>query len=421
MEDSMPHAYRILFLMAETGAGHRSAAEAIRSAIHLLTATPGQHGELDADDAVAQAHMSCAYHTENIDAFAACGRFPLRKIGRLYGWSIRYTPRLYGALFHLTNHRRSFALLERALYRLLRRGLAQLLRQTRPDMIVCVHPLLSHAALRALDEAGLRIPFLTVMTDPVTPHRSWVAPAADHCIVPTDMARDFCQQHGMPDDNIAVLGMPIDLKFSRPCASKALLRKQLGLHPTMPVVLVMGGGEGAGKLVQRVRALWRAALPVQLVIVTGRNERLRRRLEQMARELPVPLQQRQHILGFAQNMHELMQAADLIVTKAGPGTISEAMACRLPIVLSGCIPGQEEGNVRYVCDEGIGVLAETEEELVAILQECFQRDAVMLEQMRANMSRLQKPFAALAIAEFILRASSPHYSQVASRERVVVA
>jgi 1,2-diacylglycerol 3-beta-galactosyltransferase len=104
-------------------------------------------------------------------------------------------------------------------------------------------------------------------------------------------------------------------------------------------------------------------------------------------------------------MHELMAIADLVVTKAGPGTISEAIACRLPILLYGYVPGQEEGNVGYVCDHGIGRWAETPDRVVSLLEECFfQPGSRLLEQMRCSMDRLQNPAAALRVARSILEA-----------------
>lgn len=407
--------YTILLLMADTGAGHRSAANAIRNALHALmpkanqetegntASQPGyQMGEGVADGSYDTLPVLGLYHSVIIDAFAVCGTFPMRKLNGLYGAAIRYTPWLYGVLFHLTNSRWGFKMLEHLLYGAIHRGLANLLTRMRPDLIISVHPLLNHVSLRVLDTVQMRVPFVTVMTDLVTAHLGWIAPSMDTYIVPTEVARLFCQQHGIADQNIHVLGMPIDVKFTRPSDSKEVVRKKLGLHPTKPTVLLMGGGDGAGKLEKMVRALWHAKLPLQLLVVTGRNERLRRRLEQQVQRLPDSQQQECRILGFVQNMPELMWAADVLVTKAGTCTICEAIACQVPIILSSFVPGQEEGNVGYVCDQGIGLMAERPEQLISTLRDCFQSDSPLLEQMRTNMARLQNPHAAASIAESIL-------------------
>jgi 1,2-diacylglycerol 3-beta-galactosyltransferase len=145
-----------------------------------------------------------------------------------------------------------------------------------------------------------------------------------------------------------------------------------------------------------------------VILVTGRNRRLHRRLERERLQLPPSQKEACRILGFVQNMHELMGIADLVVTKAGPGTISEAIASRLPILLYGCVSGQEEGNVGYVCDQGIGRMADTPDRVISMLEECFfQPGSDVLEQMRSNMERLQNPSAALRIARTILCALPP--------------
>jgi 1,2-diacylglycerol 3-beta-galactosyltransferase len=148
--------------------------------------------------------------------------------------------------------------------------------------------------------------------------------------------------------------------------------------------------------------LWQADLSIQLLVITGQHERLPQRLERLVRRLPDHLQQRCRVLGFVQQMPDLMQAAELLVTKAGPSTICEAIACKLPLVLSGYVPGQEAGNIGYVCEQGIGLLAQTPEELVASLRDCLQPHSPLLEQLRANMARMQNPQAAFLVATRLL-------------------
>jgi len=153
----------MLLLMAETGAGHRSAANALRQAIQLAASESNQGA-------------GC-YQIEVIDAFATCGTLLVRKLGTLYATATCYAPWLYGMLFQLTNHSWGFWLVERLLYWLLHRGLARLFTSTRPALIVSQHPLLNHVSLRVLDELQMGVPLVTVVTDLVTPHRGWTAPA----------------------------------------------------------------------------------------------------------------------------------------------------------------------------------------------------------------------------------------------------
>jgi 1,2-diacylglycerol 3-beta-galactosyltransferase len=415
----------ILFLVGDTGAGHRRAADAVCRAIEQLVATNSPTGVRRREPATGLSYATdqtvlaggavaapprvdeygepAVYELDCIDAFRAAGRFPLWGLGPLYRFSIQHAPGMYGRLFHLTCHPPTFRVVAGLLYRLMRRELAALLRRSSPDLIVSLHPLLNHVVVQVVSDLDLRIPVVTVMTDLVTPHISWVAPGTSGCIVPTEDARSVCRRYGMPDAKIEVLGMPIDLDFGRPKDREALCRK-LDFNPDMPIILLTGGGEGVGPLRQLASAVWRSGLPLQLIVVTGRNRRLQRLLSRERQQLP-PSQREAacRVLGFVPNMPELMGIADLVVTKAGPGTISEAIASRLPIVLYGYIPGQEEGNVGFVCDHGIGRWAETPERVVSLLEACFfQPESRLLEQMRSSMDRLQNPSAALNVARAIL-------------------
>src|SRR5947199_1503758 len=195
-----------------------------------------------------------------------------------------------------------------------------------------------------------------------------------------------------------MLGMPIDPKFTRPVESKKELQLRFGLKPDVPVVLLVGGGDGAGGLQTAVRAISQARLPVQLLVVTGRNKRLYAHLQRTRAQLHVPAK----IFGFVQNMPEFMHAADVIITKAGPGTICEALACQLPIILSGYVPGQEEGNVEFVVNNHVGTLAQSPIELVDTLRGLLKPGSSELRQQLQNAKRLSRPSASFDIARCIL-------------------
>jgi 1,2-diacylglycerol 3-beta-galactosyltransferase len=195
-----------------------------------------------------------------------------------------------------------------------------------------------------------------------------------------------------------MLGMPIHPKFSQSVESKEVLRQKFGLRPDVPVVLLVGGGDGAGGLYSAVRAISQAHLPVQLLVVTGRNKHLYARLQRTRSSLHVPAT----IFGFVQNMPELMHAADLIVTKAGPGTICEALACHLPIVLSGYVPGQEEGNIEYVVNNHVGTLALEPRVLVEAIKKLITSDAQELREQQEQAKRISRPRASFDIGICIL-------------------
>jgi 1,2-diacylglycerol 3-beta-galactosyltransferase len=391
----------ILFLIADTGAGHRSAANAICHAITLI-AQKEQDEWLEQQQTAPQGQAYTpappGYRIEIVDVFEEYSSFPLREAAKLYGPAIRYNPKLYGRLFHMSNQAQSISAFQTLASPLLHNGLLRLITSIQPDIIVSIHPLLNHVTIRALRDLEFHIPFLTVVTDLISLHYAWFAPGADAYIVPTEYARDIYLQRGFDPERVHILGMPIDPKFTLLMESKQELQRKLGLEPGKPVILLVGGGEGARGLRSSVYTIAQARLPVQLLIITGRNKRLYMQLQRTRSSLPVPAR----VFGFVQNMPEMMHASDVIVTKAGPGTICEALACNLPIILSGYVPGQEEGNVTYVVENNVGVLAYDSVELIDTLRRLLKPGSQLLRQQVENAKRISRPRASFDIADYIL-------------------
>jgi 1,2-diacylglycerol 3-beta-galactosyltransferase len=337
---------RVLLLISDTGGGHRSAADAIVAG--LSEVDTGPHGE----------HFSFEYRIEDVAAHCS---FPLSQLGPAYSAALRFAPPVYGALFHATNGRRRFRNVIRLLEPLYRERLRKLFQSYKPDVIVSVHPLLNHAALRARADAKmLQIPVITVVTDLGRVHEGWLVPDVDAVVVPAREVYQRAREKGIPANRIYQLGHPVHPKFEDISNTKAQCRIALGLPADKTIALLMAGGEGGGKLLPTTLALAKSRLPLHMVVVTGRNAALRTKLDELARTLPTPMT----VLGYCDNIPELMRAADLLVTKAGPGAIAEASLAEVPVVVYDFIPGQEYGNLKYVENNGIGVVALTGTDVV---------------------------------------------------------
>jgi 1,2-diacylglycerol 3-beta-galactosyltransferase len=326
---------KALLLISDTGGGHRSAANAIAAALE-------------------ETKSPCAFEYRIEDVAAHCA-FPLTQLGLGYSMALRYAPPIYGALYHATNGRRRYKALVRFCEPLYRERLRDLFIDYQPDVIVSIHPLLNHAALRARDDANMHhVPVVTVITDLGKVHESWLVPEADAVVVPAREVYARALSRGVPPARLRMLGHPIHPKFDDVTGSKAELRAQLALpEDGTPVVMLMAGGEGGGKLLSTALALARARLPIELVVVCGRNEPLEQKLRELAPTLPTPM----HVLGFTDKIPEYFRAVDLLVTKAGPGTLAEANAAQLPVVVYDFVPGQERGNVDFVRHNGLGLIA----------------------------------------------------------------
>ncbi len=188
-------------------------------------------------------------------------------------------------------------------------------------------------------------PFATVVTELMACHPTWFHARVDACFVPTEDVAAQALDAGLALRQIVMHGLPIRPAFAAPLPPRGALRKHLGLAPDGAVVLLVGGGEGMGALEDTAAAL-DARLPpdAHVIIVCGRNAALAEKLR------AAPWRLRVVVNGFVSNMEEWMGAADVVITKAGPGTIAEALIRGVPLMLNGAIPCQEEGNVPFVVE-----------------------------------------------------------------------
>jgi 1,2-diacylglycerol 3-beta-galactosyltransferase len=179
-------------------------------------------------------------------------------------------------------------------------------------------------------------------------------------------------------------------------ATAADLRESYQLHPERFTALLIGGGEGAGGLEEIVRAIQPLDLPVQVIVVCGRNEALQRRLTRMHLRTPA------HICGFVKTIPELMRAADVVVTKGGPQTIAESLVAGRPVILTQTLPGQEQGNGAFVESRGVGFAPGPVDRIVANLAR-LAADSDERDWLTQNAVRHGRPKAAVQVAEMIVR------------------
>ena len=369
---------RALFLISDTGGGHRSAASAITAALDEFSDPKFEH---------------------RIDDVAAHCAFPLTQLGVAYSAALRFAPPVYGALYYATNGRRRYRALVRFCEPLYRERLRDLFLSYRPDVIVSVHPLLNHAALRARADARMmHVPLVTVITDLGKVHESWLTPEADAIVVPAREVYERARSRGVPPSRLRMLGQPIHPRFEDVRASKAQLRRTLGLPANAFVALLMAGGEGGGKLLPTTLALAKSGLDMFLIVVCGRNAALQNKLEELAPTFGM----RTRVLGYTDAIPALMRAADLLLTKAGPGSLAEANVAQVPIVVYDYVPGQERGNIDFVRRNGIGVVALHVAEAVAAVK-ALREHPERLAAMRARQAEVAPHSSARRIAQLIAR------------------
>ena len=380
---------KVLILFSDTGGGHRAAARALTDAIKLLDPT-------------------CAVVAA--DPLIGQGPLVVRRLASLYSPVIRRSRAAWGAVYHSSNTKATFAAIRAVFGPGVRNVVQGLLETNDPDVILSVHPLLNHISHQEIRKSGRPRALMTVITDLVDFHRGWTFSQADLVIAPTELARKLALRRRVPADRIKLLGLPVDLRFRPPApGEKGALRRRFGLDENRFAVLVIGGAAGVGHLAAQVRALALDANQWQLVVICGRNERLRSRLTELRFGTPTL------VLGYVEYMPELMRACDIVVTKAGPGAIAEALATSLPVIITGFLPGQESPNVDFVVDAGFGAYAPKESDLFDEVRVLAEGGPTWREMTR-KAAELAHPYASSDIArECLLLASSYRASPQGSR------
>ncbi len=368
---------RVLFLFSDTGGGHRSAFQAIRDAMAIRY---GSAVEFDA-----------------VDVLREC-KWPLNKQPELYPRVVNTSKFLWALVYHSFDGKRRTRLARQLIYRNNRKNLRRLVQEHPADVVVCTHSVIANPTFRAFLTLEERPPFLTVVTDLVTTPTFWYDPRVDHCFVPTETAYRRGLRLGMSPRQMQITGLPVNPHFINSMTSKAEARRQFQFDPDLPAVLIVAGSEGMGTIYKMVRALDAQRREVQIVVICGRNLDLKSRLE--ARDW----NNQHHIFGFVTNHHEmprLMVASDIIVTKAGPSTISEAAIAGLPMIISDRIPGQETGNVRLVLENDAGVYLPKPDHVVKKILDWLEEGPERLQRRAANARRIARPDAVWEIADAV--------------------
>lgn len=321
-----------------------------------------------------------------------------------------HAPELWGMLFNKTDNPKIAVLLER-LRKLFpsrtRVKFGHYLDGFNPDAVLCTHymPLWTLSAWKhAVTRPGIgrpgacagprRKPVLvaSVVTDFVA-HALWLDPCVDLYCVAAPETKELMLARGVPEQKVIVTGIPISPKFMRKPHAR-VARRNLGLQTGVPVVLVLSGGFGIGAVSQTVLGLDAAPEPFQIVVVCGRNAKVRAELA--ARSFAHPT----HVLGFVSNMEELMASANLIVTKAGGLTTSEALAMGKPMLIVNPVPGQESANAEFLIEHGAAVKAKCIEDVSRRVTALL--GSSKLRAMARAARRLARPNAAFDICREVV-------------------
>lgn len=318
-----------------------------------------------------------------------------RVINRTYAGIIKSTPEVWEYLYDNPKIVKNTQALKEMMHRYNSTKMKALITDFKPDVVVCTQafPCGLVADYKVTFDNGLSL--VGVLTD-FYPHSYWVYESVDKYIVASDEARQRLLANGILGDKIHVLGIPIDTKFSL-SRDKTAIYKKSGLDKDKKTVLIMGGSGGLGPIKRVVSAIDRVGSDIQVMVVAGTNNRLARYLKKRLRKF----NKKVIVTGYADNVDELMEISDIIITKPGGLTVSEALSKEIPIIIINPIPGQESKNTEFLLRQGAAIKAVNEDE-AAILLDNLCKAPVKLDAMKQASSRIGRPDSAINAAKMIL-------------------
>jgi len=326
-----------------------------------------------------------------IDALHHCAGW-FRAYYNSYLIPLRYWPSLWGRIERVQHQAKSTG--PNWIYRRGARPLFRFMRTFNPEVVVATEVGLCELAALLKREAKER--FRLVGVELMDFNRAWVQPEVDLYLTSHVDLADELAAAGAPPDRIFTSGQPIDRVFAK-LPDRETMRERLGLNPEVPVLLLLFGGAGYGNPQRIFEGIRQIPQSLQVVIIAGRNSRLEVQARKVAQGAP-----QVHVLGWVDNMHEWMTAADIVVTKPGGSTLMEALCAGLPVLVMDPLPGNEQRTCQWIERWNVGRWLKHPEELTLALSELLTNPE-LLRQMRERALAVARPNAARDAAQAVLR------------------
>lgn len=354
---------KILILTAATGGGHIRAAVAIEK--YLNDNCPGVEVRV-------------------ADALKTISSVLDKTVCDGYHFLATKAPKMFGKLYESTNQETHFANLVPKLSGMFRRRLFPLIQEFQPDAIITTHPFVTEMISDLKADGKLEAPLLCVMTD-YGPHKTWLSDCVDAYIVSNeDMAENMVRYMNVPQEKVYPFGIPVHDVFFEKADKQAILR-ELELDEDRMTILIMAGSFGVNNILSVFREITELPQDFQIIIITGRNEKLYEAFEKEIPQSPKKCK----LVYFTSEVEKYMKASNLIVTKPGGLTISEALACNIPLAVFDAIPGQEEDNANFLMNHGMAVRIGKGDSCAETIETLLQ-DENKLQNMKESCEKFDK-------------------------------
>lgn len=390
---------KVLIMSASTGGGHNRAARAIKEELENKT--------------INNEPIEC----EIIDSLKLVNNTMDKVISRGYEKSAIYTPKAYGSVYRLSESslvsKNEFK--DNFLTSLMAKKFRKLLKKSRPDLIIGTHPFpmiaLSTLKKSTSDISSLNLsdafhkhykdisvpPMISVLTD-YTTHSTWIQNEIDYYIVGHEYVKELLVFEGVNPNKVKAFGIPVEKSFLSHRDKETVL-SELGLSPNKLTVLLMGGSFGAGNIKATLDELISINRDFQIIVITGRNESLREKLE---KNLALHHHNKDIVvLGFTNKMNDLLASVDVLVSKPGGLTTTESLLNNLPMIVPYYIPGQEEENLDFLTNCG-AALRTTKKYSLPVLLKVLIDDSSRLDMLKKNIKSIRKFNSAQNIANLVV-------------------
>ncbi|MGL5329875.1 MAG: MGDG synthase family glycosyltransferase [Peptostreptococcaceae bacterium] len=393
---------KVLIMSASTGGGHNRAARAIQEELNnkIIDGFP----------------IEC----EIIDSLKLVNTTMDKIISRGYEKSAIYTPKAYGRVYRLSESslasRNEFK--DNPLTSFMAMKFRSLLEESKPDLIIGTHPFpmialstlkkhsnslknhensILHDALHKYYYNLSVPPLVTVLTD-YTTHSTWIQNEIDYYIAGHEYVKELLIYDGVNPEKVKTFGIPVEKSFLSN-RDRATVLSEFGLDPNVFTVLLMGGSFGAGNIKETLEELLNIERDFQVIVITGRNEHLKEKLEKKLDTHDIN-NKKILVLGFTNKMNDLLASVDILVSKPGGLTTTEALLKELPMIIPYYIPGQEEENLDFLSNCGVA-LKPTKKFTLTVLLKVLIDDPTRLEMLKNNIKSIKKFDSAQNIANLV--------------------
>jgi processive 1,2-diacylglycerol beta-glucosyltransferase len=354
---------RTLILSVAAGGGHANAAEAVKSCIHMNS----PHSEVRIIDTL-------KYINPMIDKVVIGG----------YLRTLKITPSLFGKLYYYAESDYGISSVSSKINEIMASKLLPLIEDFKPQIMVCTHPFPTEMLSIMKTKYNVAIPTVSILTD-YAPHSFWLHPCIDAYIVSNSDMIDEMSERGIPREIIHAFGIPVKPSFNTKY-DRAETLQELGLQTDKTTILIMGGSLGMGKIGRVYEELMKIKEDIQVIVITGKNKKLYAELLALSSNSPKDTK----VISYTDKVTKYMQSADLLLTKPGGLTITEALICGLPLGIFSPIPGQEEKNSQFLLKHDLAVDLGSGKNCSEILEELLS-SPLKLQSMKENCTKYSKP------------------------------